>query len=157
MPSRTTGASCWLPGIILGPVDYVAVLLPEGETGDQGFRQLLDLVETQSVFVIDLEFVTRSEDGSLTTVQLDSLDPRLAELDGADTGLLDRDDLEQVAGDLRTGDMLAVLAYEDRTLTPVVDAWEQAGARLVAEGPVALEDLKQALVQPEPAAEVGGE
>ena len=64
---------------------------------------------------------------------------------GTDAGLLDRDDLELVAGSLGGDAVMAVLVYEDLTLQPVLGAWAASGARLVAEGAVDPVELDLAL------------
>ena len=131
----------------LGPVSYLAIEFPDGRPARDGFRKLTDLVTSGLVLVIDLEFIRRSRDGTLTTVPADSLGlgDDLAMLAGSDSGLLDRDDLELVAGDLGPDGLLAVLVYEDLVLEPVLAAWAAGGGRLVAEGPVAVDDLEAAL------------
>ena len=131
----------------LGPVSFLAVAFPNGQVVGDGFNRLLELVDTGLVLVIDLEFVRRAADGSLATVPVGNLDlgVDLSMFAGADSGLLDRDDLELVAGDLGTDEVLAVLVYEDLALEPVLAAWASGGARLLAEGPVAADDLEAAL------------
>ncbi|HET7799551.1 MAG TPA: DUF6325 family protein [Humibacillus xanthopallidus] len=131
----------------LGPVSYIAVEFPQGDVGADGFNRLLELVDSGLVLVMDLELVRRQADGSLVTVSAESLglDVDLSAFRGADAGLLDADDLDFVAHGLAEDSVLAVLVYEDLTLEPVLRAWGSRGARLVAEGPVAVDDLEQAL------------
>lgn len=137
----------------LGPVAFLAVEFPGSHVDVEGFTRLVDLVDRGLIIVLDLEFVRRMPDGSLATVPAGSLDvgADLSVFDGADSGLLDRDDVALVAEGLEEGDVLAVLVYEDLTLNPVLHAWASAGARLVAEGSVDADDLEQALDAAEPA------
>ena len=131
----------------LGPVSFLAVEFPEGQADPAGFTRLLDLVERGLVLVIDLEFVRRATDGTLETVPVGSLDlgVDLSAFEGADSGLLDRDDLELVAASLEGDAVMAVLVYEDLVMEPVLAAWSSGGARLVAEGGVDAADLETAL------------
>ena len=131
----------------LGPVSYVAVEFPDGRADAAGFAALRDLVDRGLVIVLDLEFIRRGEDGALVTVPAASLDlgADLSAFAGADAGLLDRDDLELVAGSLEVDAVMAVLVYEDLTLQPVLGAWAASGARLVAEGAVDPVELDLAL------------
>lgn len=135
----------------LGPVSYIAVEFPEGRVNQDGFTRLVNLVDQGLILVIDLEFVRRSADGSLVKVAAGSLDidVDLSEFEGADAGLLDRDDLDFVAQGLADDSLMAVLVYEDLTLAPVLSAWGSGGARLLAEGPVDVQDLEPALEQPQ--------
>jgi len=112
-----------------------------------GFSRLSELVDNGLILVIDLEFVRRSADGPVVTVPAGSLDlgVDLSAFEGADAGLLEPEDLDLVAEGLAEDSVLAVLVYEDLALAPVLTAWGSGGARLVAEGPVAVDDLEQAL------------
>ena len=131
----------------LGPVSYVAVEFPDGRADAAGFAALRDLVDRGLVIVLDLEFIRRGEDNALVTVPAASLDlgDDLCVFAGADAGLLDRDDLELVAGSLEGDAVMAVLVYEDLTLQQVLGAWAASGARLVAEGAVDPVELDLAL------------
>lgn len=132
----------------LGPVSYIAVEFPDGHPTPEGFARLQSLVDSGLILVIDLEFVQRGADGSLVTAPAGSFDASgmdLSAFEGADSGLLDREDLESVGHGLAQGSVLAVLVYEDLTLEPVLAAWAAGGARVVAEGPVDVGDLRAAL------------
>ena len=135
----------------LGPVSYVAVEFPDGRADAAGFAALRDLVDRGLVIDLDLdldlEFIRRGEDNALVTVPAASLDlgDDLCVFAGADAGLLDRDDLELVAGSLEGDAVMAVLLYEDLTLQQVLGAWAASGARLVAEGAVDPVELDLAL------------
>ena len=131
----------------LGPVSYVAVEFPDGRADAAGFTALRDLVDRGLVIDLDLEFIRRGEDNALVTVPAASLDlgDDLCVFAGADAGLLDRDDLELVAGSLEGDAVMAVLLYEDLTLQQGLGAWAASGARLVAEGAVDPVELDLAL------------
>jgi hypothetical protein len=131
----------------LGPLSYIAVEFPTGQVGADGFARLVELVDEGLVIVIDLEFVRRGPDGSLVKVPAALLDvgADLSLFEGADSGLLDPDDLDLVAHGLVQGSLMAVLVYEDLALNRVLTAWSADGAVLVAEGPVSVDDLEQAL------------
>jgi len=131
----------------LGPVDFVAVEFPNGHVTADGLREVLAQVDAGSIFVIDLEFVHKVSDGSLHDITAGSLG--LAQLgqafNGANSHLLPRDDIKRVAVGAAAGSILAVLIYEDRTLSPAIDAWERSGARILAEGTVDDSELERAL------------
>ncbi|HYN30816.1 MAG TPA: DUF6325 family protein [Dermatophilaceae bacterium] len=132
----------------LGSVSYLAVELPADGRSGEGFEHLLALVDAGRIVVLDLEFVRRAPGGSLTTVDAAALDvPGLdvSAFSGADSHLLDRDDLELVGAELAEGKVLAVLIYEHLSMEPVLAAWGAAGARLLAEGPVEADDVEAAL------------
>jgi hypothetical protein len=53
--------------------------------------------------------------------------------------------LETVAAGLTPGVSAAVLVYEELSILGIIDAWERAGAWIVLEGPVAVDDLDATL------------
>jgi hypothetical protein len=128
----------------LGPVDYVVVEFSTPSSLRDGFDRLLGLVDAGLIRVLDLEFVTNTDGGS-RTITASEVSADLAEFDGASSRLLDRADLETVAAGLAPGVSAAVLVYEELSILGIIDAWERAGARIVLEGPVAVDDLDATL------------
>jgi hypothetical protein len=128
----------------LGPVDYVVVEFTDATAVRAGFDQLVTLVDTGRIRVLDLEFI-HSIDGVASTIPAHRVGAELAEFDGAASGLLDRHDLDTVAADLTPGTTAAVLVYEELSITHVLDAWEAGGATIRSEGPVDLDDIDAAL------------
>lgn len=129
-----------------GPVDYVVVEFTDPASVTAGFSRLLQLVDAHAVRVLDLEFV-HSINGMASTVPAGRVAPEFAEFEGASSGLLDREDLDRIAADMRHGTTAAVLVYEDLPMLGVIEAWESAGATIAAEGPVDLTDLAAAVAQ----------
>ncbi len=52
----------------LGPIDFLVVEFPAGAQVAEGFRNLLGLIDQQVIRVLDFEFITRREDGTVGTV-----------------------------------------------------------------------------------------
>ncbi|MGC4107438.1 MAG: DUF6325 family protein [Thermomicrobiales bacterium] len=131
-----------------GPIDSLAIAFPGGIIGAEGFNRLLALVNAGTINVLDLEFVKKGENG-IAVVEphdlgaVDGLD--LAIFDGASSGLYTQADLDEVASFLDAGDVAALIIYEELSLLPAVAAWEQAGARVIGDGPVTVEELVLAL------------
>lgn len=130
-----------------GPVDFVVVQFPGGRVDAAGFAQLLDLVDRGLIRVLDLEFVTVRE-GEVHTVPAAELGDAVAAFEGAGSGLLDREDLAEVAVQLQPGSVAAVLIYEELSLLGVLQAFEASGASVVAGGTVEVADLDSALAEP---------
>ena len=62
-------------GGAMGPVSYVIVEYPQGSRmSGEGLRQLIDLSDRGLIRVLDLLFVTRTEDGPLQVVDLQDVD-----------------------------------------------------------------------------------
>src|SRR3954463_5552103 len=101
----------------VGPIDFLAVELPEAKVNGNGFQKLLDLVESGIIRVLDLRVAMVDEDGTVTAMALADLDGDgvldLAVFQGASSGLLDDDDLQQSAALVTPGNAVAVLVYEN--------------------------------------------
>ena len=130
----------------LGPVEYVAVEFPRGHVTVEGFDHLLAQVDAGNVLVLDLELVRRGPDGWHKVSAADlGTDVDLSTFEGADSSLLDDADFELLAAGLAEDSILAVLVYEDLTMHAALRAWGAGGARLVAQGPLGVDDLTDAL------------
>lgn len=129
----------------LGPTDYVVVEFTDATTLRRGFDRLLRLVDDGLIRVLDLEFVTKDATGTTQVLAVTELGADLAEFEGAFSGLLDSADLATVGDQLAPLASAAVLVYEELALIGVIKDWEDAGARIVSEGPVDVDDLDAAL------------
>ncbi|OYD67482.1 DUF6325 family protein [Rhodococcus sp. OK302] len=135
-----------------GPVEYIAVEFPDGTVTADGFEQLLAAVDNGTIRILDLEFVAKAADSSLSVVPastFDLADFDLSQFDGAASGLLDAADIAAVGEDIAAGSVAAVLVYEEMTLLPVLDAWARAGGRVITEGHISLDELATALNETE--------
>ena len=135
-----------MPDTHLGPVDYVIVEFSDPAEIRPGFDRLVALVDKGLIRILDLEFI-HGIDGVASTIPAARVGDDFKQFDGAASGLLDRDDLDAVAADLKPGSTAAVLVYEDLSIVAVLDAWESGGATILAEGPVDLDELETAADQ----------
>jgi hypothetical protein len=123
----------------MGPVDYVVLEWP-GRQPTPGEVQplLLDLVDRGIIRILDIAFVTKDQDGSVSGIEaggdLALLAEAFAEFEGASSGLLGLDDLEEAAAALEPGTSAAVLVWENRWAAPVAAALRRSGGQLVASG-----------------------
>ena len=127
----------------LGPIDYVVVEFTDPATLRDGFDRLLGLVERGLIQVLDLEFVANTDGARVVDATEISAD--FAQFAGAYSGLLDQEDLDTVAAALAPNTSAAVLVYEELAIVDVITAWENSGSRIVAEGPVDVEDIEKTL------------
>jgi Family of unknown function (DUF6325) len=136
------------PDIEIGPIDYVVVEWPAGKqpTGE-GLPMLVDLVDRGVIRVLDLAFVHKEEDGTIVGLALDQLgdDPTLTVFEGASSGLLGDDDYEEAGAAIQPGCSAALLVYENTWAAPFATALRRGGARLVATGRIATNELIAAL------------
>lgn len=137
----------------LGPIDYLVIEFPGGRVTGQGLPLLLDLVARRIIRIIDLQFVQRSQDGSVTAVDLKELDPDgshgLQAFSGASSRLLGADDLDEAKTALEPGSAAAILVYENLWAAPLAVALRKGGAQLVATGRIPVQALIAALDEAE--------
>jgi hypothetical protein len=133
----------------MGPVDYV-ILEWRGEQPDGGEVQplLLDLVDRGIIRIIDIAFLAKDEDGSVSALEVGELKQvaaAFAEFEGASSGLLGYEDLQQAASALDPGTSAAVLVWENRWAAPVAAALRRSGGQLVASGRIPVQAILAAL------------
>jgi len=134
----------------LGPIDYLIVEWPAGKqpTGE-GLGILADYTESGLITVLDLVFVTKGEDGSVSGLALADIDSDgvldLVQFEGAASGLLGQDDYDEAGSALEPGASAAILLYENRWARPFAAAVKRSGAQLVASGRIPAADFVDAV------------
>jgi Family of unknown function (DUF6325) len=133
----------------MGPVDYVVLEWPGGQpTAGEVQPLLLDLVDRGIVRILDIAFVAKDRDGSVSGVELGDLKEAaaaFAEFEGASSGLLGFDDLQEAAAALDPGTSAAVLVWENCWAAPVARALRRSGGQLVASGRIPVQAILAAL------------
>jgi hypothetical protein len=133
----------------MGPVDYLVVEFPGSRMTGEGFPLLVDLVDRGLIRILDLVFVTKQEDGAVSAVQIADLDGDgeldLAVFEGASSGLLGDDDLEEAGGVLEPGSSAGILVYENVWAAPLAAAMRRGGGQLVASGRIPVQALMSAM------------
>jgi hypothetical protein len=133
----------------VGPIDYLVVAFPTDQMTGEAFPLLVDLADRGIIRILDLVFVRKGHDGTVTTltqVDLDRLKVLEAALfDGASSGLLGADDIADAATALDPGTAAAVLVYENVWATPFATALRRVGGQLVASGHIPVQAVVAAL------------
>ena len=133
----------------MGPVDYM-VLEWNGDQPVTGevMPLLLDLVDRGTIRILDLAFMLKDEDGSVSALDLTELAQdrsELAAFEGVSSGLIGQDDLEEAATALEPGTVAAVLIWENRWAAPVAVALRRSGGQLVANGRIPVQAILASL------------
>ena len=119
----------------VGPVDVVIIGFPGNKFSGRIAPALMDLVESGTVRVIDLLFVTKDADGVTTTIEMADLDPDLgpAYLDVSVTaaGALGPEDAEEVAEDLPANSSALLIAFENAWAAEFAEAVRAADGVLI--------------------------
>jgi hypothetical protein len=122
--------------IELGPIDYLVIEWPSTRqpTGE-ALPLLVDLVDRGLIRVLDLAFVHVEDDGTVVGIDINSSNGgELSVFEGASSGLIDEDDLNQAGSVLERGSSAALLVYENTWAAPFATALRKGGAQLVSSG-----------------------
>ena len=142
--------------IEVGPIDYLVVEWPAGKQPDgEGLKHLIDLTDRGIVRVIDLAFIKKEEDGTVSGMAITDLDADgsldLVEFEGASSGVIGEEEYEDAGDVLEPGASAAILVYENTWAAPFATALRKNGAQLVANGRIPVNDIIQKLDQLEAA------
>jgi hypothetical protein len=133
----------------VGPVDYLVVEFPGNKMTGEALPMLVDLVDRSIIRILDLVFVKRDLDGTVTVLEIADLDNEgsgeLAVFQGASSGLLDEDDINDASGAIEPGNSAGILVFENRWAAPFVGALRRSGAEVVASGRIPAQDLLEAI------------
>jgi hypothetical protein len=133
----------------MGPIDYLVVEFPGSRMTGNAFPLLVDLVERGVIRIIDLLFVRKELDGSMVGLAIADLDADgtldLAVFEGASSGLLGPDEINEAGTTLAPGSSAGILVYENLWAAPFATALRQSGAELVAAGRIPATDIEAAL------------
>jgi len=131
----------------MGPVSYLIVEFPGNKMTGEGFQALVDLVDRGVIRILDLEFVTRHDDGSVTALSLQELGDKfdVTVFEGVSSGILDQSDYEDAKEAIKPGSSAGILLFENRWATTFVQGLRNGGAELVAAGYIPLADLAASL------------
>ena len=132
-----------------GPIDYIVVEFPGNRMTGEGFPLLVELHETGIIRILDLVFVTRDLDGSVQALAISDFDGDgqldLAVFEGASSGLLGPDDIDEASSVIEPGNSAAILVYENVWAAPFATALRRGGAQLVASGRIPVQAILAAL------------
>jgi hypothetical protein len=123
----------------IGPVEYMIVSFAGGDrfTGDVA-PALADLVESNTIRIIDVAFVTKDADGGVEAFELSELHSDVRDaLDSMGiegSGLLNEDDLMDAAAAIEPNSSAALLVWENIWATKLATALRGAGGEVVLTG-----------------------
>lgn len=131
----------------MGPVDYLVVEFPGNRMTGEGFPLLLDLVDRGIIRILDLVFVRKDSDGSVAAVELRDLGDEvdLSVFEGASSGLLDQEDIDDAGTALEPGNSAGIIVYENVWAAPFAKAMRRSGAQVVASGRIPVQALLASL------------
>ena len=143
----------------LGPVDYVVVEFPAGAANFTGemTKELVSLVDSGTIRLIDVLILTKNEDGSVDAMELSDiadLGP-LQALEAELAELLAEEDVEHLAAAMEPGSTAGVLVWENLWAAPFASAARRSGGQLIADGRIPIQAILASIEAEEEAATEG--
>jgi hypothetical protein len=132
----------------MGPIDYVVLEWRGRQPAGEVAPLLVDLADRGIVRFLDIAFVAKDADGSVSRLEVGNFGDgsvAFAEFDGASSGLLADDDLDEAAGALEPDTCAAVIVWENRWAAPVATAVRRSGGQLVASGRIPVQAILASL------------
>jgi hypothetical protein len=117
----------------VGPVEYIIVGFPGNKFTGEIAPELIDLVESGTIRILDLIFIGKDTDGSVVAFEIDELDTVAGfdRLEGDVGGLISPQDIEYAAAALEPGSSAALLIWEDVWATRFADAVRRSNGVLL--------------------------
>ena len=133
-----------------GPVDIAVIGYPaDAPMTGEAIPLLLDLVDRGVIRVLDVMFVTKNDDGTFSGFDARDLSSKgvgdFAVFQGASSGLLGDEDVNEAAGTIEPGSAAVVLVYENRWAGPFIAAVRRNGGVPIAFERIPAQDLIDAL------------
>jgi len=129
----------------LGPVDYLVVEFPAGQSNFTGemATELVALSEAGTIRVIDVLILTKDADGSVDAMELSDIDDLgpLQQLETELAELLAADDVVNLANAMEPGSTAGVLIWENLWAAPFASAARRAGGQLIADGRIPIQAI----------------
>jgi hypothetical protein len=132
-----------------GPIDFVLLEFPDDADTKACGDAILDLLRRNVIRLFDVLVIRKPLDGSYTGVDL--TDVTLAGIggftafEGAQSGLIQDDDVSAAVEAMQPGTMAALLVFENTWAAPFVGAVLDAGGELIASQRIPAPDVLEAL------------
>lgn len=140
----------------LGPVDYVVVEFPAGASNFTGemAAELVALVDSGTIRVIDVLILTKNEDGAVDAMELSDIDELgpLQAVEAELAELLAAEDVEHLAAAMDPGSTAGVLIWENLWAAPFASAARRSGGQLIATGRIPIQAIIASIEAEEAAA-----
>ena len=121
--------------MVSGPVDVVIIGFPGNKFTGKIAPAIAELVENNTIRILDLLFVTTDDAGTVSALRIQDLasdmQPGLVELDTFMPGALDEHDAQELAEDLPANSSALLVAFENVWASKFVAAIQEAEAVVI--------------------------
>ena len=119
----------------MGPVEYLVVEFPGNQFSGEIVPALIELVENETIHIIDLLFIKKDAEGNISSFELSTLSEDEAapfeDLEGDIEGLLSEEDILAEAELLSPDSSGAILLFENLWAERLATAIRNANGRVV--------------------------
>lgn len=117
----------------MGPVEYIVVSFPGNQFNGKIAPELVALVESGTVRILDLIFIGKNEEGEVLAFEIDDLADMVGfdKLPGEVGGLIGAEDIEFIGSQLEPNSSAALLIWEDVWAAPFAAAVLESGGVLL--------------------------
>jgi uncharacterized membrane protein len=119
----------------VGPVEFMVVAFPGNKFTGEITPALKELINSGTIRIIDLAFVTKDADGNVAAMELEDLASDVGQafqaIEAVIGELVSQDDLMAVGKSLEPNSSAALLVWEDTWATKFVQALANAGAMVL--------------------------
>jgi hypothetical protein len=132
-----------------GPIDFLALEFKTDQLKGEILPELLELVKNKVVRVIDLVIIQKYEDGHHEAMEMQQLAPDLLALfdplDVETSGIIQVEDIANVAEAMENGTNAAILLFENLWAVKFKEAVLRANGRLLAQDRIPHEVVEEAM------------
>ena len=132
-----------------GPIDFLALEFKTDQLKGEIIPELLELVKNKVVRVIDLVIIQKYEDGHHEAVEMQQLAPDLLALfdplDVETSGIIQVEDIANVAESMENGTNAAILLFENLWAVKFGEAVLRANGQLLAHERIPFEVVNETL------------
>ena len=118
-----------------GPVDVIIIGFPGNKFTGRIAPALMELVDSGTIRVIDLLFVSKDPNGRVTTIEASDLDPdsgpSYLAIDVVQPGALGPEDADEVSDDLAPNSSALLIAFENAWAAKFAEACRAADAVVI--------------------------
>ena len=134
----------------VGPIEYLVVAFPGNKFKGEIVPALAELVESNTIRILDLVFILKDEEGNVAAVELADLDPEdeaaaMSDISEVDAGLLNEDDIALAAESLEPNSSAGLLVFENVWATRFAEAVRNADGQLIANERIPYDVVQAAL------------